>query len=98
MTETIFENSYMHVSELSRMGAAITVDGNIANIMGVSGLKGAPVMATDLRASMSLVLAGLAAQGETVVNRLYHLDRGYEGLEDKLIGVGANIKRVSKRA
>jgi UDP-N-acetylglucosamine 1-carboxyvinyltransferase len=98
MTETIFENRYMHVSELSRMGAAITVDGNIANIMGVSGLKGAPVMATDLRASMSLVLAGLVAQGETVVNRLYHLDRGYEGLEDKLIGVGANIKRVSKRA
>jgi len=98
ITETIFENRYMHVPELSRMGSDITVNGSVATIRGVDGLKGAPVMATDLRASMSLVLAGLAAKGETVVNRLYHLDRGYDGLENKLIGVGANIKRVSERA
>jgi UDP-N-acetylglucosamine 1-carboxyvinyltransferase len=98
ITETIFENRFMHVPELSRMGADITVSGNSATIKGIDEIKGAQVMATDLRASMSLVLAGLAATGETVVNHLYHLDRGYEDLEDKLLGVGANIKRVSERA
>ena len=95
LTETIFENRYMHVPELSRMGANITVRGRTAIVHGVKGLKGAPVMATDLRASMSLVLAGLAAEGETVVNRVYHLDRGYERLEEKLSAVGADIERVS---
>ncbi len=95
LTETIFENRYMHVPELARMGADITVRGRSAVVRGVSGLTGAQVMATDLRASMSLVLAGLAAKGETVVNRVYHLDRGYERLEEKLSGVGADIERVS---
>ena len=95
LTETIFENRYMHVPELARMGADITVRGRSAVVRGVSGLTGAQVMATDLRASMSLVLAGLAAEGETVVNRVYHLDRGYERLEEKLSGVGADIERVS---
>ena len=95
LTETIFENRYMHVPELTRMGADITVRGRSAVVKGVSSLVGAPVMATDLRASMSLVLAGLAAQGETVVNRVYHLDRGYERLEEKLSAVGADIERVS---
>ena len=84
LTETIFENRYMHVPELSRMGADIEVRGRSAVVRGVDGLVGAPVMATDLRASMSLVLAGLAAEGETQVNRVYHLDRGYERLEEKL--------------
>ncbi|MFC3712496.1 UDP-N-acetylglucosamine 1-carboxyvinyltransferase [Sphingoaurantiacus capsulatus] len=95
LTETIFENRYMHVPELSRMGADITVRGRSAVVKGVKSLVGAPVMATDLRASMSLVLAGLAANGETVVNRVYHLDRGYERLEEKLSAVGADIERVS---
>ena len=95
LTETIFENRYMHVPELSRMGADIEVRGRSAVVRGVDALVGAPVMATDLRASMSLVLAGLAANGETQVNRVYHLDRGYERLEEKLQGVGAEIERIS---
>jgi UDP-N-acetylglucosamine 1-carboxyvinyltransferase len=95
LTETIFENRYMHVPELARMGADITVNGRTAVVRGVPGLTGAPVMATDLRASMSLILAGLAAQGETVVSRVYHLDRGYERLEEKLSAVGADIERDS---
>ncbi len=94
-TETIFENRYMHVPELTRMGADIEVRGRTAVVRGVAGLKGAPVMATDLRASMSLIIAGLAAEGETQVNRIYHLDRGYERLEEKLQAVGADIERVS---
>jgi len=94
-TETIFENRYMHVPELTRMGADIEVRGRTAVVRGVTGLKGAPVMATDLRASMSLIIAGLAAEGETQVNRIYHLDRGYERLEEKLQAVGADIERVS---
>jgi UDP-N-acetylglucosamine 1-carboxyvinyltransferase len=94
ITETIFENRFMHVPELARMGADITISGNVATIRGVTQLKGAQVMATDLRASMSLILAGLAARDETVVGRVYHLDRGYERLEDKLRAVGADIERV----
>jgi len=92
--ETIFENRFMHVPELLRMGADIKVEGDLAIVHGVERLKGAPVMATDLRASSSLVLAGLAAEGETIVNRVYHLDRGFERLEEKLSGVGANIERL----
>ena len=95
LTETIFENRYMHVPELARMGADIEVRGRAAVVRGVDKLLGAPVMATDLRASMSLVLAGLAAEGETEVGRVYHLDRGYERLEEKLQAVGADIERVS---
>ncbi|HEY0044171.1 MAG TPA: UDP-N-acetylglucosamine 1-carboxyvinyltransferase [Allosphingosinicella sp.] len=95
LTETIFENRYMHVPELNRMGADIEVRGRSAVVRGVDGLIGAPVMATDLRASMSLVLAGLAAEGETQVHRVYHLDRGYERLEEKLQAVGADIERAS---
>ena len=95
LTETIFENRYMHVPELNRMGADIEVRGRSAVVRGVDRLIGAPVMATDLRASMGLVLAGLAAEGETHVNRVYHLDRGYERLEEKLQAVGADIERVS---
>ncbi|WP_313539657.1 UDP-N-acetylglucosamine 1-carboxyvinyltransferase [Sphingomonas sp.] len=94
LTETIFENRYMHVPELARMGADIEVHGRTAIVRGVNKLTGAPVMATDLRASMSLILAGLAAEGETQVNRVYHLDRGYERLEEKLQAVGADIERV----
>lgn len=94
LTETIFENRYMHVPELNRMGAEIEVRGRSAVVRGVEGLVGAEVMATDLRASMSLVLAGLAAQGETQVHRVYHLDRGYERLEEKLQAVGADIGRA----
>ncbi len=94
VTETIFENRFMHVPELNRMGARINVHGASAIIRGVASLSGAPVMATDLRASVSLVLAGLAARGETVVNRVYHLDRGYEALEEKLASCGATIERV----
>ena len=94
ISETIFENRFMHVPELSRMGAKIAVAGSTATIRGVKSLKGAAVMATDLRASMGLALAALAAEGETVLNRIYHLDRGYERLEEKLRGVGADIKRV----
>jgi UDP-N-acetylglucosamine 1-carboxyvinyltransferase len=95
LTETIFENRYMHVPELARMGADIQVRGRSAVVRGVDKLVGAPVMATDLRASMSLIIAGLAAQGETTVQRVYHLDRGYERLEEKLQAVGADIERVS---
>ncbi len=95
LTETIFENRYMHVPELNRMGADIEVRGRSAVVRGVGKLVGAPVMATDLRASMGLVLAGLAAEGETQVHRVYHLDRGYERLEEKLQAVGADIERVS---
>jgi UDP-N-acetylglucosamine 1-carboxyvinyltransferase len=94
LTETIFENRFMHVPELARMGADITVRGRSAVVRGVPRLTGAPVMATDLRASMSLVLAGLAAEGETTVARVYHLDRGYERLEEKLQAVGADIERI----
>jgi UDP-N-acetylglucosamine 1-carboxyvinyltransferase len=93
--ETIFENRYMHVAELARFGADITVDGQLATVHGRSQLKGAQVMATDLRASVSLVIAGLAAKGETVVNRIYHLDRGFERLEEKLSRCGAEIERVA---
>ena len=93
--ETIFENRYMHVPELARFGADIRVDGQVATVKGVSQLKGAQVMATDLRASVSLVIAGLAARGETTVNRIYHLDRGFERLEEKLSHCGADIQRVS---
>jgi UDP-N-acetylglucosamine 1-carboxyvinyltransferase len=92
--ETIFENRFMHAPELSRMGANISVDGQIATVRGVKRLKGAPVMATDLRASMSLVLAGLGAEGQTIINRVYHLDRGFERLEEKLSACGALIERV----
>ncbi|MFH1673934.1 MAG: UDP-N-acetylglucosamine 1-carboxyvinyltransferase [Pseudomonadota bacterium] len=92
--ETIFENRFIHVSELQRMGADITISGNSAVVRGVSQLSGAPVMATDLRASASLILAGLAAEGTTEVSRVYHLDRGYERIEEKLSALGANIKRV----
>lgn len=95
LTETIFENRYMHVPELARMGADIQVHGRTALVKGVDRLVGAPVMATDLRASMSLILAGLAAEGETAVARVYHLDRGYERLEEKLSAVGADIERAS---
>jgi UDP-N-acetylglucosamine 1-carboxyvinyltransferase len=95
ITETIFENRFMHVQELARLGARINLDGETATIEGVDRLRGAPVMATDLRASVSLVIAALAAEGETMVNRVYHLDRGFERLEDKLGRCGAAIERVS---
>ena len=95
LEEKIFENRFMHAPELIRMGADIEVHGGIATVKGVDRLKGAPVMATDLRASVSLILAGLAAEGETKVSRIYHLDRGYEHIEDKLSAVGAKIERVS---
>ena len=94
VTETIFENRFMHVPELNRMGARINVHGASAIVRGVPSLSGAPVMATDLRASLSLILAGLAAKGETVVNRVYHLDRGYEAVEQKLAACGADIERI----
>jgi UDP-N-acetylglucosamine 1-carboxyvinyltransferase len=94
ITETIFENRFMHVPELCRMGANINVHGASAMVRGVRRLTGAPVMATDLRASVSLVLAGLAAEGETMINRVYHLDRGYERLEEKLAACGAAIERL----
>jgi UDP-N-acetylglucosamine 1-carboxyvinyltransferase len=96
LEETIFENRYMHVPELRRMGADIDIHGRSAIVRGVQQLTGANVMATDLRASMSLVLAGLAAEGETEVLRVYHLDRGYERLEEKLSAVGATIERRSQ--
>jgi UDP-N-acetylglucosamine 1-carboxyvinyltransferase len=95
ITETIFENRFMHVPELLRMGARINVQGASALVRGVERMKGAPVMATDLRASVSLVLAGLAAEGTTEVNRVYHLDRGYAGLESKLRACGAKLERVA---
>jgi len=94
ITETVFENRFMHVQELQRMGASIRLEGNTAIIDGVERLTGAPVMATDLRASASLVLAGLVAEGETVVDRIYHIDRGYERIEEKLTQLGARIRRV----
>jgi len=94
VTESIFENRFMHVPELARMGANITLHGGSALVRGVARLTGAPVMATDLRASVSLVLAGLAASGETMVSRIYHLDRGYERVEEKLAACGAEIERV----
>lgn len=91
--ETIFENRYMHVAELRRMGADITVEGGTATVKGIERLKGAPLMATDLRASASLVVAALAAKGETTIHRIYHLDRGYEGMEEKLLKLGADVRR-----
>jgi len=93
-TETIFENRFMHVNELVRLGANIQIEGKVALVQGVAALSGATVMATDLRASASLVIAGLVAQGETVVERIYHLDRGYDQMESKLRGIGADIERV----
>ncbi len=94
VTETIFENRFMHVQEMNRLGAKIEIDGHTAIVNGVDKLIGAPVMATDLRASASLVIAGMAAQGETLIDRIYHLDRGYDRMEVKLSGVGAHIQRV----
>jgi UDP-N-acetylglucosamine 1-carboxyvinyltransferase len=94
VTETVFENRFMHVQELQRMGANIKLEGNTAICTGIPRLTGAPVMATDLRASASLVLAGLVADGETVVDRIYHVDRGYQNIEDKFAGLGAQIRRV----
>ncbi|MBP6534817.1 MAG: UDP-N-acetylglucosamine 1-carboxyvinyltransferase, partial [Arenimonas sp.] len=92
--ETIFENRFMHMNELQRLGADIKIDGHTAIVRGVAQLTGAPIMATDLRASASLVLAGLVAKGETVIDRIYHIDRGYENIEEKFRGLGAQIKRV----
>jgi UDP-N-acetylglucosamine 1-carboxyvinyltransferase len=98
VTETIFENRFMHVPEINRLGARIVLDGNTtAIITGVARLKGAPVMATDLRASFSLVVAGLVAEGETLVDRIYHIDRGYECIEEKLTQLGARVQRLSAR-
>jgi UDP-N-acetylglucosamine 1-carboxyvinyltransferase len=94
LEEKIFENRFMHAPELLRMGAQIEVHGGHATVTGVDKLRGAPVMATDLRASVSLILAGLAAEGETVVSRVYHLDRGYERVEEKFRGIGAHIERI----
>ena len=94
ITETIFENRFMHVQELNRLGADIAIEGNTAIAQGVEKLSGATVMATDLRASASLVIAGLAAQGETQVDRIYHLDRGYDRMEQKLTRLGARIERI----
>ena len=93
--ETIFENRFMHAVELQRLGADIKIDGNTAFVKGVPRLQGATVMATDLRASASLIIAGLVAEGETTVERIYHLDRGYEKLEAKLAALGANVRRLS---
>ena len=94
VTETIFENRFMHVNELVRLGAHIQIDGKVAVLEGVKQLSGATVMATDLRASASLVIAGLVADGETLVDRIYHLDRGYDKMEAKLRAIGADIERV----
>jgi UDP-N-acetylglucosamine 1-carboxyvinyltransferase len=94
VTETIFENRFMHVNELVRLGANIQIDGKVAVLEGVQKLSGATVMATDLRASASLVIAGLVADGETLVDRIYHLDRGYDKMEAKLRTIGADIERV----
>ena len=94
VTETIFENRFMHVNELVRLGAKIQTDGKVAVVDGVERLQGATVMATDLRASASLVIAGLVAEGDTIVDRIYHLDRGYDQMEAKLRGIGANIERI----
>ena len=95
VTETVFENRFMHVQEIARMGGNITLNGNTAVIEGIDKLKGAPVMATDLRASASLVLAGLVAEGDTTIDRIYHIDRGYERIEEKLKILGADIERIS---
>ncbi|MGN1056296.1 MAG: UDP-N-acetylglucosamine 1-carboxyvinyltransferase, partial [Comamonas sp.] len=95
VTETIFENRFMHVNEMLRLGAQITTDGRVATVVGGKPLSGATVMATDLRASASLVIAGLVAKGETTVDRIYHLDRGYDRMEAKLRGLGADIERIS---
>jgi UDP-N-acetylglucosamine 1-carboxyvinyltransferase len=94
VTETVFENRFMHIQEFVRLGANVHIEGNTVIINGVKGLKGAQVMATDLRASASLILAGLVAQGETIVDRIYHIDRGYDHIEEKLAGLGASIQRV----
>ena len=94
VSETIFENRFMHVNELLRLGARIEVDGHTAVVHGVARLSGAAVMATDLRASASLVIAGLVAEGQTLVDRIYHLDRGYDRMEDKLRALGADIERL----
>ena len=94
ISESVFENRFMHVQELQRLGADIRLEGNIAIVEGVEQLTSAPVMATDLRASASLVLAGLVAEGDTVVDRIYHIDRGYECIEEKLSQLGARIRRV----
>ncbi len=98
VVETIFENRFMHVQELNRLGASITIDGNTALVAGVEKLSGAKVMATDLRASASLVIAGLCADGETLIDRIYHLDRGYDRMEEKLTKIGANVKRIKGNA
>jgi UDP-N-acetylglucosamine 1-carboxyvinyltransferase len=98
ISETIFENRFMHVNELIRLGAHIEIDGHTAMVTGVERLSGAIVMATDLRASASLVIAGLVAEGDTTVDRIYHLDRGYDRMEDKLRGIGADIERVGAPA
>jgi UDP-N-acetylglucosamine 1-carboxyvinyltransferase len=95
INETIFENRFMHVNELLRLGADIRVEGHTAIIRGADKLSGAPVMATDLRASASLILAGLVAEGDTIIDRIYHLDRGYENIEEKLSALGAKIRRIS---
>ena len=95
MTETIFENRFMHALELQRLGADISIQGNTATVRGVERLQGATVMATDLRASAGLVIAGLVAEGDTVVDRIYHLDRGYERLESKLSALGARVERLA---
>jgi UDP-N-acetylglucosamine 1-carboxyvinyltransferase len=95
ITETIFENRFMHVQELARLGSDIHLHGDTAEVRGVKKLTGAPVMATDLRASVSLVIAGLAAAGETMISRVYHLDRGFETLEEKLSNCGADVARIS---
>ena len=95
INETIFENRFMHVNELLRLGADIQVEGHTAIVRGHEKLGGAPVMATDMRASASLILAGLVADGETIIDRIYHLDRGYENIEEKLSGLGAKIRRIS---
>ena len=94
IVETVFENRFMHVAELKRMGANISLDGHTAIIKGVKALSGAPLMATDLRASASLVLAALAAEGQSVISRVYHIDRGYVGIEKKLSKLGAQIRRI----
>ena len=94
MTETIFENRFMHVQELVRLGAKIDIEGNTAIVSGARKLTGATVMATDLRASACLVIAGLVAEGETIVDRIYHLDRGYDHIEKKLVSLGADIERI----
>jgi UDP-N-acetylglucosamine 1-carboxyvinyltransferase len=97
ITETVFENRFMHVQEMNRMGASMQVQGNTVIVTGVPSLKGAPVMATDLRASASLVIAGLVAESETIVDRIYHIDRGYECIEEKMQLLGAKIRRIPSR-